>query len=259
METKLVTPSDLLRQSANLVLAPAMWILSSLGFVMDGARTAGEFSDMSDNLLVPSGPAFSIWFPIFVLCIAYGVFQALPRNSAREVFRATGWWSAAGFAFICGWALITAFAPMAMVQWGSALIFIPAVAALIVAMIKITARNGESNRAERMMSWLPISLIAGWCSLAVFLNWTPIAYDIFAGGTANLTSSLLILIAALGLIVWVCRHSQSNKAYVFPTVWGLAWLAGRHLTGPEVPVIGWTALIGILLLTVTAFVKPRVR
>ncbi|MGJ8560832.1 MAG: hypothetical protein ACSHX3_11395 [Litorimonas sp.] len=253
------TPSDYLRQSANLVLAPAMWILSSIGFLMDGARTASDFSDMSDNLLVPSGPAFSIWFPIFVLCIAYGVLQGLPHNRTRDVFRATGWWSAAGFAFICGWALITAFAPDATVQWGSALIFIPAVAALIVAMIKFTVRKDDLTTAERVMSWLPISLIAGWCSLAIFLNWTPIAYDTFAGGTANLTSSLLILSAALGLIVWVCRAANSNKAYVFPAMWGFAWLAGRHLGAAEVPIIGWAAVVGILLLLVTALVKPRVR
>lgn len=253
-------PSDYVRQSANLILAPAMWILSSIGFMMDGVRTAGDFSDMSDNLLVPSGPAFSIWFPIFVLCIAYGVLQALPRNRTRDVFRATGWWTAAGFACICGWALITAFAPDAAVQWASALIFIPAVAALIVAMVKLTARKGDLTSGETIASWLPISLIAGWCSLAIFLNWTPIAYDVFADGSANLTSSLLILAAALGLIVWACRKAGGNKAYVFPGIWGLAWLAGRHLGGPEVPVIGWVALIGAGLLIATALlVKTRVR
>lgn len=259
MNTDISTPSDYLRQSANLVLAPAMWILSSIGFVMDGARTASEFSDMSDNLLVPAGPAFSIWLPIFVLCIAYGFLQALPRNRTREVFRATGWWSAVGFACVCGWALITAFAPDAAVQWGSALIFIPAVGALIVAMIKFTALKDGLSGAERVMSWLPISLIAGWCSLAIFLNWTPIAYDAFAGGTANLTSSLLILSAALGLIVWACRKANGNKAYVFPAMWGLAWLAGRHIGGPDVPMIGWAAIVGICLLIATALAKPRVQ
>lgn len=259
MKTTLTTSSDYLRQSTNLVLAPAMWILSSIGFVMDGARTASDFSDLSDNLLVPSGPAFSIWLPIFVLCIAYGVLQALPRNRTRPVFRGTGWWSAAGFAFICGWALITAFAPVTMVQWGTALIFIPAVAALIVAMIKFTVKISDLSPTERLMSWFPISLIAGWCSLAIFLNWTPIAYDVFAGGTANLTSSLLILSAALGLIVWACCKANCNKVYVFPGVWGLAWLAGRHLGGPEVPLIGWAAVIGALLLVVTVLWKPRVR
>jgi hypothetical protein len=258
MKTHIATPSDYLRQSANLVLAPAMWVLSSIGFIMDGVRTASDFSDMSDNLLVPAGPAFSIWFPIFVLCIAYGILQALPRNRTRDVFRATGWWSAAGFAFVCGWALIAAFAPSATVQWGTALIFIPAVAALIIAMFKITARKSDLSPAETIMSWLPISLIAGWCSLAIFLNWTPIAYDVFANGEANLTSSLLILAAALGLIVWACRTAGSNRAYVFPGVWGLAWLAGRHLGAPELPIIGGAAILGILLLMMTALIKPRV-
>lgn len=259
MKTTTATPSDYLRQSANFVLPPAMWILSSIGFIVDGARTPSDFSDMSDNLLVPAGQAFSIWFPIFVLCLAYGVLQALPRNRTRPVFRETGWWSAAGFAFICGWALITAFAPMNAVQWSSVLIFIPAVVTLIIAMLTFTARLKDLSARERLMSWLPISLIAGWCSLAIFLNWTPIAYDTFAGGTANLTSSLLILSAALGLIVWVCRKANCNKAYVFPGVWGLAWLAGRHLGGPELPLIGWAAVIGALLLVATALWKPRVR
>lgn len=257
MTTTTATPSDYLRQTANLILAPGMWILSSIGFMMEGVRTASDFSDMSDNWLVPSGPAFSIWFPIFVLCLAYAVLQALPRNRTRDVFRKTGWWSAAGFACICGWALITAFAPDAAVQWASALIFIPAVAALIIAMFKFSARTGELTTGERMMSWLPVSLIAGWCSLAIFLNWTPIAYDVFSGGEANLTSSLLILAAALGLIVWALRQSGGNKAYVFPGIWGLAWLAGRHLGGPEIPVIGWAALIGAGLLIVTAFAVRR--
>ena len=102
---------DYLRQAANFVLAPAIWAVSSIGFFVDDARTASEFSDLSDNLLVPMGPAFSIWFPIFVGCIAYGLVQALPHNRTASVFQATGWWTALGFLFICAWSLITAYAP----------------------------------------------------------------------------------------------------------------------------------------------------
>ncbi|GLQ21251.1 hypothetical protein ACFFUB_06190 [Algimonas porphyrae] len=252
------TARDYLRQSLNLVLAPAMWILSSIGFISDSARTASEFSDMSDNLLVPLGPAFSIWFPIFVGCIGYGIIQALPKHRTRALFRAVGWWTAAGFACVCGWALITAYAPDAAVQWGTALIFIPAVAALNIATIKFTRRADTLSGLERLFTWVPISLIAGWCSLAIFLNWTPITYDLFAGGEASLTSSLLILAAALGLIVWVCRAAQCNKIYVVPAIWGLGWLAARHLIAEtDTPIIGIVALIGILLLMASALWKPH--
>lgn len=259
MQTDPPTASDYIRQSANLVLAPAMWILSSIGFFSDNARTASEFSDMSDNLLVPLGPAFSIWLPIFVGCIAYGIIQALLVNRTRDVYRAVGGWTALGFACVCGWALITAYAPDVYVQWGTALIFVPAVAALIIATVHFTRRVNQVNGIERLLTWVPISLIAGWCSLAIFLNWTPIAYDAFADGAASVTSSLLILSAALGLIIWACRKARCNKVFIIPAVWGLAWLAGRHLlAGPEVPVIGWAALVGILLLIASALAKPRV-
>ena len=253
------TASDGLRAWSNLLLAPLMWLTSSLGFLVPGATDAGTFSDRTVNLLVPPGPAFSIWFVIFVGVIGYGIYQWKADNRTREVYRAVGWWTALGFALICGWALIVAFAPQNAAQLGSALIFIPAVAALITATVKFTARVNQVSGLERLFTWVPISLIAGWCSLAVFLNWTPIAYDAFAGGEASVTSSLLVLAAALGLIIWACRKAHCNKVYILPAVWGLSWLAARHLyLDPVAPVIGWAAVGGILLLLASALLHPRV-
>lgn len=253
MKISTAKPADYIRQSLNLILAPAMWILSSIGFISEAARTASEFSDMSDNLLVPLGPAFSIWFPIFVGCIAYGLIQALPRNRTQSLFRETGWWTAFGFACVCGWALITAYMPGRWVQWSSALIFIPAVTALIIATLTVRRQKQALRGIETWLVWLPISLIAGWCSLAIFLNWTPIAYDLFAKGQANILSSLLMLAAALGLIIWAFKQSGFNRAYIFPALWGLSWLAARHLgQSADTPLIGWAAVVGIVLLIVTA-------
>ena len=247
---------DYIRRPLNLILPPAMWILSSLGFWIENARTAGEFSDLSQNLLVPLGPAFSIWFPIFVGCIIYGVVQALPKNRTRDVFRRSGWSIAAGFFLICGWAMITAFAPSSSVQWGTALIFIPAVAALIHGMIVLSGMRQELSKMETYTVLAPISLIAGWCSLAVFLNWTPIAYDVFADGSANILTSLLILAAALGLIILICRRSSGNWIYVVPALWGLAWLAIRHLPNGTA-AIGVAAIVGFILLAASAWALNR--
>lgn len=215
---------------------------------------------MSDNLLVPLGSAFSIWFPIFVGCMAYGVYQALPKNRTRPIFRQSGLWTAAGFAFICGWALITAYAPSDTVQWGTALVFIPAVASLIIATIAFSRVPHHLSASQRWLACVPVSLIAGWCSLAAFLNWTPIAYDLFANGKADVVSSALILAAALGLIIWVCRQARYNGVYVIPAIWGLCWLAARHLlSSKEAPFIGWAAILGIILLLITLIVALKDR
>jgi len=102
---------DITRQSLNLVLGSIMWLCSSLNLVFDGARSPADMSDTNDSLLVPFGAAFSIWLPIFVLCFIYGVLQALPRNRTEPVYRRLGWWTAAGFAGVCLWGIINAFAP----------------------------------------------------------------------------------------------------------------------------------------------------
>ncbi len=225
--------------------------------MVPGLRTASEFSDLSDNLLVPLGPAFSIWFPIFLGCIAYGVIQFRPSQRSRVIFRQTGGWTAAGFGLICLWSLIVAFAPKQFVQWGTALVFLPALITLCVATIRFSADTSLSGWT-RWLCLIPISLIAGWCSLAVILNWTPIAYGLFAGGQANLLSSLLMLSLALGVFAFMLRRTGGNLAYLFPGLWGLGWLAARHLsTESQFAVIGHVSLVGAAILLLTALLLRK--
>ncbi len=250
------TPS--LRRALNLILAPAMWILSSLGMFMSSARSASEFSDMSQNLLVPAGIAFSIWFPIFFGCIAYGIVQAFSKHKDAQIFSDIGWWTVGGFSGVCGWALITAFAPSSIVQWASALIFIPTMLCFVKAMLFFTRRKSEMDRSNRLTTWLPISLISGWTSLAIFLNWTPIAYG-FIGASVNLIiPSIIILALALLWAIFIIRKSSGNLAYAFPIIWGLIFLAVKHLSGEGgVTLIGNAAILGILLLIITAYVARK--
>ena len=117
--------SDSFRQILNVIAAPLMWILSTLPQVVDIGRTAKEFSDINDSLLVPYGIAFTIWFPIFIGCLGYVFIQAKPVNQTREIFRNIGGWTAGGFIAVCAWSLISSFAPTGLLLWGTALVFIP--------------------------------------------------------------------------------------------------------------------------------------
>jgi len=108
--------NDRLRQIVNLVGAPLMWVLSTLSFFDPNARSPEGLSEINESQLVPLGFAFSIWFPIFVGCIAYGVIQALGTNKTRDIFRQLGPWTAAGFILICVWSLISAYAPQNLAQ-----------------------------------------------------------------------------------------------------------------------------------------------
>ncbi len=249
--------SDFMRQWANLILAPLMWLLSSIGFIDSQARTPSGLSEINESLLVPFGAAFSIWLPIFVGCIAYGILQVLKTNRTREVFRATGWWTASGFLLICVWSLIAAYSPDNLAQWGTAIVFIPAMLCLVKAMLVITANRKSLDKTERMCVWLPLSLIAGWTSIAVFLNWTPLLMEMM-GNIANIVPNIIMLVLALLWAAFIIRKSGGNRAYAFPIIWGLAFLALKQLvTEQAAPAIAVIALIGILILVGAAVFRSK--
>lgn len=215
-------------------------------------------SNANPSLLVPSGIAFSIWLPIFVCCITYGVVQARSEYRHDSVFEKIGWWTAAGFAGVCAWGLVNAFWPMASVQMATATVFIPTMLILVTAMFKfIEARKRSPN--GYFISFTGISLIAGWCSIAVFLNWTPqtVAWlSAYGFSAANVSAAMLM--AALIWISFIAIKSGGNTAYIIPPVWGAAWLIMKRMkTEPLHWNIIIIASVGIALLVLIAVMKWR--
>lgn len=255
----MTTPvNDLSRQWLNLIAAPAMWILSTLPQVTHWGRSAKEFSDLNDSLLVPHGIAFSIWLPIFIGCIGYAILQALKANRTRGIFRRSGWWTGAGFAGVCIWALFSGWGSPMLSRWGTALIFIPTVCCLVKAMLELTRGKQALDKMERIWVWAPISLIAGWTSLAIFLNWTPIVVDVFGSSVSNVLPNLLILGVALIWALFNTLRSSGNILYAFPIIWGLAWLAFKIFTQYPISLpIGFEALLGLAIVIFAVLIKPK--
>ena len=145
-----------------------------------------------------------------------------------------------------------------MARWGTALIFIPTVLCLVKAMLVLTRGKHALDKAERFWVWLPISLIAGWTSIAIFLNWTPIIADNMPAALSATASNVMMLSIALVWAVFITRRSGGNIAYVFPIAWGLAWLAFKSFTQtPVIDVIGVSAIIGIVILIIATFLSRK--
>ena len=247
-----------MRQAFVLITAPLMWVLSSLWYFDPNARSPEGLSDINESLLVPLGFAFSIWFPIFVGCMLYGVLQTLGTNRTRTIFRISGWWAGAGFALICLWSLISAYAPISWAQLGTAIVFIPAMLCLVKAMLVFTRGRQNLDKTEMICIWLPVSLIAGWTSLAVFLNWTPIIIELTGDQIPLLVPNVVMLIAALLWAGFIIRKSGANRAYAFPIIWGLSFLFIKQVFVTQSSIfIGGLALAGALLIIGLAAFKPE--
>src|SRR5687768_2938664 len=59
--------------------------------------TVGVIAQEVRSTIIPATYAFAIWGPIFLLCGASAIYQALPAQRTDRLFRAIGWWAAATF------------------------------------------------------------------------------------------------------------------------------------------------------------------
>lgn len=223
-------------------------------------------SEANESLLVPFGAAFAIWLPIFCFCFAYSILQALPKNRTHPLFRRMGWWSLAGFGGVCLWGIINAFAPMQSdvfpydgALWGTAIIFIPTMLCLVKAMLIVTQDRPNLSRAEFYTAYIGLSLISGWCSVAVFLNWTPqFVAALLPSGLAVQFLNIIMLAAALAWTVFIIRRSGQNRVYAVPVLWGLVFIAiARFTETPAHTAVGTAAAFGAILVVAASFIRAK--
>src|SRR5918997_2547335 len=92
---------DAARQAANLAGA-----LFQIGAPVLTNEAVGRISAENGSLVVPADYAFSIWGLIFLLCLAYAVYQALPANRESPLLRRVGPFSAGAFLFNGLWEIL---------------------------------------------------------------------------------------------------------------------------------------------------------
>lgn len=170
------------RRVANVAGAVFQIAAGPLGGWLAGVGV-GEVSRQNPTPVVPAGYAFSIWGPIFALCLAYAVWQALPGVRVPGVLG----WSTAGAFFLSGvWELLfplQLFVGAQVVLTGS---FLCAGAAYL-------GLRGVEGRAGRWLAGLSVGLLFGWLSAATFVGLATTVEGLGAGIGAGIASSLLLV------------------------------------------------------------------
>ena len=246
---------DKLRQWLNILTAPLMWALSSIPQISNYGRTAKEFSEVNDSLLVPYGIAFSIWLPIFIGCIGYSIVQGFKVNRKRKIYRKIGWYTGIGFLGVCMWSIFSAWGSPRVSLLGTAVIFIPTVYCLTKSMIILSDNSTSLDASEKFWVFIPVSLIAGWTSLAIFLNWAPIVSIAFGTSLYDITTNIFVLVLALAWAAKITYKSYGNLAFSFAILWGLSWLIVDFTNSNNLNTsLSYTTIFGIFLISFTTYV-----
>lgn len=207
---------DLWRQVLNVVFAIGQVLASYVAPLTGiGISISERASQSGETPVQPAGYAFAIWGLIFPAIFAYAIYQALPSQRENPLLRSIGWYTVAAFAIIAGWALV---AQLVGGEWQLLFILVLALAALLPALFDIARRSHHLSTTQRILVSFPISILAGWVTVAVFASLSSAIANVGLTGFA-VDVAVIILAGLLGSLITFL--SQANLWYALAVMWGL--------------------------------------
>lgn len=89
---------DTIRQWVNIIAPILTLAVNGLSEAIPlNGQTSAQIANRLPILFVPANYVFSIWGIIYVLLLAFGVYQALPSQRENPLLRRIGYW----FALTC--------------------------------------------------------------------------------------------------------------------------------------------------------------
>lgn len=224
------------------LVALLAWAMPVVAWVSNSGvfgPTNGAISDRYPTLIVAAGYAFAIWGPIFVLDIIYGTRQCFEKQ-ADPALRRIRPLTAAGFALTSLWMVVFS------LQWfwlALAVIWCSLACLLSAAwQVSRTARHGRGP----WWQWVPLSLHAGWVSLAVFLNVAQVIVAFRLLPTHDMLPWTLVLFALCAVLVLTAiARMRGNPWYALAALWGLVGVYVKQADSGSVGAhaAAWVALV----------------
>lgn len=230
----------------GLLVALALGQLAA-PFVIDaaggGAFTTADRS--GEPPIVPAGYAFSIWGLIYLSCLAYAVYQLVPRQRVRAVHRRTGWWLAAAFAASTVWVPLFGSGHLGLAQ----VVVVGLVALLAVAGWRMTRSGPAPEVADRFLFRLPLTLYLGWATVSAAAGFGTTFRFLGVperGGWMTGLSILMVLVTTLAAVIAVSSLAAA-AGYAGATCWALVAMA---VATPE-GLVQVGTLVGLVVVLAT--------
>lgn len=245
---------DWLRQGLNLVFAIGQFAASIIIFT--GAFGDSLFYDPNNRepLILPAEYVFSIWGFIYPASIAYGIYQALPRNRDNPLLRRIGFQTAFAFFCVMMWSVVTLVDPIGL----TVPLFFGALATLIYALYHITQSHEALSRADKLLIVWPPSVFAAWCTVGTIANTSTslVALGVTDFILPELAWGMVMLIAAGGIGSFMTYVARGNLTYALTIIWALVGISVASIQRDQNVVI---TILAALMAVLVAGVLYRAR
>ncbi len=218
---------------------------------INGMNT-GQVSDSFEVFFVPAGYVFSIWGLIYILLIAFTIYQALPAQKDNLVLKS-----------IRGWYIIGCLANSIWIFMWHYLQFnltILLMAILLVSLLLVYKRLRKQNAAETSsgMRWfvqLPFSVYLGWITVATIANATDVLdFNKWNGfGIAGETWAIIMLAVAVLIAIWMTVIHR-DAPFLAVLAWAFAGIGVKFAGVSIVSTAAYTAVLIVGVILVVALV-----
>lgn len=219
--------------------------------------TSKEVSDAYPSLFTPPGYVFSIWSVIYTLLIVFMIYQALPSQREASYLKPTAVF------FVLGGLINTSWLILFHYSFGQPgiYVFTPILIGLFLVLMLYTyvkLEIGAVNVPTKVKAavHLPVSVYAGWVSLAVIANIASVLNVIVPGiplATQELWTALVIIVALIiALLMLVIRR---DAAYGLVVVWATVGIATNQ---SAIPIIYFSAIGTALIILVAILLLPLI-
>ncbi|MDO4684700.1 MAG: tryptophan-rich sensory protein [Candidatus Saccharibacteria bacterium] len=199
-----------------------------------GGANMGEVSASYPNLFTPTGLTFSIWSVIYVLLLAYAVYQftAVRKKAGSKLdeglFTAINPWLLASCVANIGWMFAWHFRAI----WLSMVCMVVLLVSLVMVARRLYAAFTKPTTWQDYL-WvrLPIMVYVGWISVATIANSFALAVSLgWNGMGADAGNWLAFALIGGALIGLVAMWWQRDAAYGAVFVWAYGGILVKHLS-----------------------------
>lgn len=249
---------DLLRQIAVVLATVITLVVNTLAnaLPLNGLNT-GAVSDSFDVYFVPAGYVFSIWGLIYVLLIAYTVYQALKSQRENEALRKIGWWYVVGSLANSIWIFMWHYQVFSL----TIVFMLILLVSLIVVYLRLGIGRAAVTPAMRFLVHLPFSVYLGWITVATIANATDVisltSWDGFGIAPKVWAVIMLVVAVAVALLMAVTRR---DAAYLLVLVWAFFGIGQKFNGTAPVDIAAYVAAGAVAMLVIVSFFlkKPQI-
>lgn len=205
---------DGLRALTVLILAIGQAVMAYWPDLRNWPETISSRSARYSTPVVPIGWAFAIWGLIFLACLGFAIWHALPANLDDPFLRQLGWFAAAIFAINITWEF---YVPKRDIDWGSVALIVLSLA-LLLSVVMLLHHNSQDSVFGFVAVSLPFQLFAGWITAATFVN---LSSTLKMTGIHIGTKSSFSLLALAVLLGGMVSFMTGMIAYSMVIAWAL--------------------------------------